>query len=297
MLNSAALASLAGAATNLADGLAEAGVGEGAASASDGFFLALLAVVQGLTEFLPISSSGHLVLSQHLFGLGHAPLALDAALHVGTLLSVVIVYRADLIELVTGLFRGRWQEPALIVLATVPVAAIGLLYEDAIESAFGDPRFAAGCLLGTAVILLLGEWGRRRSIGRPAGQAATRLTLGRALVVGLCQCLAILPGISRSGTTIAAGLLVGLEPRAAARFSFLLSIPAVGGAAVLKVPELLDGGAPNAPSPVALLGAVLLSAFVGWIALRFLLAFLGRGAFAWFSVYCAVVGGLCLVLL
>lgn len=266
-------------------------------AAGDFVVLAWLAVLQGLTEFLPISSSGHLVLAQEAFGLEHAPLALDVALHVGTLLSVLVVYGGVIVELVRGLFKGAWREPLLIVVATLPVVAIGLAFENAIEARFGDPRFAAACLVGTAAILTVGELGRRRRLARagsadddvPATGDGSRLTLGRALFVGVAQCLAILPGISRSGTTIAAGLLIGLDPKTAARLSFLLSVPAVAGAAVLKLPEAL--GAVDAPGIGALTGAILIAALVGWVCLRLLLAFLGRGAFAWFALYCAAVGG------
>ena len=254
---------------------------------------AVLAVVQGLTEFLPVSSSGHLVLTQSLMNVEAAPLAVDIALHLGTLVAVLLVYRRAIGDLLRGMLKGQFSEPLLLLVATAPVAIIGLLFKDQIEVAFGDPKVTACALIGTAVILAFGEAGRRR---HAAGQSnhvgeqevQLQLNLRQALTIGTAQCLALLPGISRSGTTIATGLLVGLPPAYAARVSFLLSIPAIAGAAVLKLPELLhaaDGGG------LTLVGAVAISAVVGWIALCFLLRFISRGAFLWFAIYCASLGG------
>lgn len=252
----------------------------------------LLAIVQGLTEFLPVSSSGHLVLTQAALDVEAAPLAVDIALHVGTLVAVLIVYRTAVLSLVKDLARGEFKETLLLGLATVPVAFVGLLFKDEIEHAFGSPRMASFALLGTAVILTLGDWGRRRNSDKVSAED-DRLTAGAALLIGTAQCLALLPGVSRSGTTIAAGLLLGLSPAYAARVSFLLSIPAIAGAAILSWPKL-DGEL--SANPVALAGAMLVAAVVGWIALRFLLRFLNRGAFVWFALYCAMLGGGYLIL-
>jgi len=243
--------------------------------------LGILAIVQGITEFLPISSDGHLVLVQIALGLKEAGLGTDVALHLGTLVSVLVVYRRDLLELLRGARRGELREPLFIVLATIPVAIVGLLVREEMHTLFQSARAAAFGLCGTAAILVVGELARRRS---PAPRES--LGLRDALLIGLAQPIALLPGVSRSGTTIAVALMLGLSSRAAARFSFLIAIPAILGAAVLEVPGVVaEGGA----SP--LLGAaVVLAGLVGFVALRALLAFLGRGAFAWFALYCLVLG-------
>ena len=250
--------------------------------------LTFLALIQGLTEFLPISSSGHLVLCQAAMGVQEPALALDVALHVGTLLAVCIVYRADLARLVLGVFRGQLGEPALLLLGTLPAGLVGLSFKSEIEGMFHDPKVAATGLFATALALLAGEWARRRRAGASPRASAGALSWRTALIVGSVQALAIVPGISRSGSTIAAGMLCGMRPKAAARFSFLLSIPAILGAAVLNVPDAMEQGLGGGVGPI--LWAAGFAGFVGWGALRVLLAFLGRGAFAWFALYCAVLG-------
>jgi len=251
--------------------------------------LLVLALVQGVTEFLPVSSDGHLVLVQNWLAAGHGSLGMDVALHLGTLAAVLVVYRADLAALVRRLLAGDAREPLLILLATLPAAAVGLGLRAQIEGLFASSRVAALGLLATAVFLLLGERARRR-----AGPAPGRpIDWREALWIGAAQALAPLPGVSRSGTTIATGLMRGIEAPAAARFSFLLSIPAVAGAVVLEVPDLVrEGGF----GPELLL-AVLVCFAVGVCALRFLIRFLGRGAFRWCAYYCLVLGTTALVLL
>lgn len=259
--------------------------------------LGVLAVVQGITEFLPISSDGHLVLAQRALGLQSPGLGIDVALHLGTLVSVLVVYRKDLAQIVRAALGGELREVLLLALATVPVAIVGLLLKSQMERLFESVRAAALGLLGTAVILVIGERARRRS--DPArhperGPPRESVTARDALLIGLVQTVAILPGVSRSGSTIATGLVVGLAPKTAARFSFLLAVPAILGAAVLEVPEALGGDQGHHLGPVV--AAAALAGVVGYGALRTVLAFLNRGAFAWFAVYCAVVGLAVLVL-
>lgn len=251
--------------------------------------LAILALLQGLTEFLPISSSGHLVLAQAAMGFEEPQLALDVALHVGTLLAVCVVYRRDLLQLLRSLAAGDGRELGLLALATLPAAVVGLAFKDALEAAFHEPRFAAGGLFATGAILLVGEAARKRGPGTSEEDAAERpMRWWHALVIGSAQALAIWPGISRSGSTIAAGMLCGLPPARAARFSFLMAIPAILGAAVLQLPDAAED--PARPELTAILWAAAFAGFVGWGALRILLAFLGRGAFAWFAAYCFALG-------
>lgn len=257
------------------------------ASAPDVLDVTLLAVLQGLTEFLPVSSSGHLVLAEHVLGLREGGLGLAVALHVGTLLSVLVVYASSVRDTLLDLLRGRPREALLLLLASAPAAVVGIGFEDWIERRFGDARGAAWGLLVTAGLLALAEWlrrarARRRMPERPIGA-------GLALAVGLSQAVAILPGVSRSGSTISTALALGAAPADAARFSFLMSLIAVGGAALLQAREL-GGEDPGSPGVLLLAWGVALSALVGYVALRLLLSFLGRGAFGWFALYCAALG-------
>lgn len=258
-------------------------------SAADPLSLALLALVQGLTEFLPVSSSGHLVLAQAWLGWREPALAVDIALHVGTLVAVVGVYRRALGELWRDLRRGRPRELALLFGASVPAGLVGVLWGDELEAFYHGLAPAGAGLCATALILALAEVRRRR------GSTTRDLPGWRgALAIGCAQALAIWPGVSRSGSTIAAGLFAGLPPRAAARFSFLLSLPAIAGAAALRLPDALDEA--RTPRPLLLLGAAALAALVGWVALRLFLRLLASGAFLGFAVYCAGLGVLALAL-
>ncbi|MFW5951953.1 MAG: undecaprenyl-diphosphate phosphatase, partial [Gemmatimonadota bacterium] len=205
------------------------------------FDAVILGLVQGLTEFLPVSSSGHLVMAQTFLGVAAPGVFLEVALHVATLLSVMIVYSRKLGELLVGTVR---REPealryvGMLVLATLPVVVIGLLFRDAIETAFDTPYVTGFMLLVTGLLLYSTTWGGHDGTH---DQPRTR----HALAMGFAQCLALLPGISRSGSTIAAGLWTDLRGERAAEFSFLMSLPAIAGAAVLQVPEVrgatLDG--------------------------------------------------------
>ena len=183
----------------------------------------LLGVLQGATEFLPISSSAHLVIAQTLLKIQHPGLMVEIVLHLGTLVSVLVYFRRDLWQLAQGsLLRGRVgaavrREVGYLGLATVPAVVVALALGDKVEAAFEDVRFSGMMLLVTTAVLVLSRWATRRE--------GARLTWGIALVIGLAQALAILPGISRSGTTIVTGLWLGLKPEAAARFSFLMAIP------------------------------------------------------------------------
>ncbi len=243
--------------------------------------LLLLALIQGISEFLPISSDGHLVLAQHFLEFAGPRLATDVALHIGTLAAVVLVFRRELLALAVQAWGGERRELGLLFLGSLPAAVVGLGLKDYIEPLFDSGRAAALGLLGTALCLWIGERARRRA-------PAPRSTLGwrDALLIGSAQALAILPGVSRSGTTIATALVRGTDAHAAARFSFLLSVPAVAGAVLLEVPALVRAG--GFGFELAL--AVLATFAIGVLALRFLLAFLGRGAFRWCACYCLAAG-------
>lgn len=243
--------------------------------------LLVLAVVQGVSEFLPISSDGHLVLTQTWLGFQGPHLAVDVALHLGTLMAVLVVFRKDLFTLLGDLQRGEWRDIGLLALGTLPAVVIGLSLQDVFERLFQSGRAAAIGLLVTAAFLAVGERARRRAVAADPEQPERPLDWKDALWIGGMQSLAILPGVSRSGTTIATALVRRVPATQGARYSFLLSIPAVAGAVVLKVPELAEGGHLGADLALAV-GAAFL---VGVLALRFLLAFLGRGAFLWCALY------------
>jgi undecaprenyl-diphosphatase len=246
--------------------------------------LLVLALIQGISEFLPISSDGHLVLAQYFLEFSGPRLAIDVALHIGTLAAVVLVFRRELLALAARARGGERRELWFLILGSLPAAIVGLGLREHIEPRFEAGRAAALGLLATAIFLWVGERARRRAA--VLGPTAARFGWRDALLIGSAQALAILPGVSRSGTTIATALVRGADAREAARYSFLLSIPAVGGAVLLEVPALVRAG----EFGVELALAVLATFVVGVLALRFLLAFLGRGAFRWCAYYCAAAG-------
>lgn len=253
----------------------------------------ILGVVQGLSEFLPISSSGHLVLAEHWFGIGSADLTFEIALHAGTLLSIFIYFRKYLWEFATDLLaRGKSPEQIaygrrellLILIGSIPAAVVGLAFKDEIETMFADPMASAIQLVITGFILL-------STLLRKQG--TRELSLFDSWWIGCAQAVAILPGISRSGATICTGLWAGVRPSRVAEFSFILSIPAIGGAMLLTLPKAWSGGHLGLPHVV---GAAV-AAITGYAALRMVFAFLRGGRFAFFGVYCIIVGALAMYLL
>jgi undecaprenyl-diphosphatase len=253
---------------------------------------ALLGLIQGLTEFLPVSSSGHLVLAQALMHVREQGILLEIVLHVGTLAAVIVALRRDLWQIARDALLALSAVPrdglralagardaGLLLLATLPAALVGLALRGAIESAFESPRATAACLVVTGLILLATRWLHARP--RPLG--------GRiALVMGLAQAVSLLPGISRSGSTVSAGLMAGAEPRQAVRFSFLMSVPAVLGSFVLGLSEGLHTTGAHA-WPSLLLG--FMTAFVaGLVAIALVMKVVERGRFYLFGFYCLVVG-------
>lgn len=246
-----------------------------------------LGILQGVAEFLPISSSGHLVIGGAVIREAtgrtvdaESDLLLNVALHVGTLFSIVWYYRADLWEL-----RRRSRTVVAIVVATLPLVAGGLFLKDLVERAFHSPLVAGCGLLVTASLLLTAH-----RLGRPA-RDVSEIGPGRALVVGLFQLVAIVPGISRSGSTISGGLLAGLRSDAAATFSFLIGAVAITGAAVLEGAKLWKHGMPEHGFSGASLALGAATSFVvGCSSLVVLRWFLARSRLHWFAAYCAAVG-------
>jgi undecaprenyl-diphosphatase len=258
----------------------------------------VLGITQGVSEFLPISSSAHLVLVPYVLTWdvnhpipGTPALGFDVALHLGTLLAVLVYFRKDLWAILTGSLRaargGRAEDDVvnarmlgLLVVATIPAAVVGFLLKDRIEDAFGEPQVVAALLLGTAALLFLADWLHDR---REHHRDIASVGLVDALVIGGMQAVAILPGISRSGSTITAGIARGLSRESAARFSFLMSIPAILGAAVVALPDLKD-----IPSWGPVIVGAIAAAIVGFISIAFLLRFVRTNRLRPFAIYCIV---------
>ncbi len=249
-------------------------------------YTALLGLVQGLTEFLPVSSSGHLVMAQSLMpGFRQPGVVFDVSLHVATLGAVLAYFWRDVTRVVGSLAPGGDREGRRLALwlaaGTVPTGLIGVLFGGPLEALFGYPRIAAAMLLVTGALLWVSE-----AVSRPR-DGLGRFGLARSLAVGTVQGLAIVPGISRSGSTIAAATLMGVRAEAAARFSFLLSVPAILGAVALQLPHV--GRIPV--SALGAYGAGMAAAFVsGLVAIRVLMGAIRAGRFRWFAVYCWAVG-------
>ncbi len=245
----------------------------------------LLGVIQGLTEFLPVSSSGHLVIGESLLGIKTPGVTFEVWLHMGTLLAVLIYFRPRIIRLVQSLWIGRdgaaerttvW---ALIV-GTLPAVVVGFTLKSAIETAFSSPHFTAAMLVVTGLILFSTVLARNRSL---------IVSPLRGLIIGLAQAVAILPGISRSGSTISAAMLIGVDPPKAAEFSFLLSIPAIAGAFLLDALSA-EGNLLPAGQVGGYLAGTAVSFVFGLLSIHYLLKIIRKGSFYLFGVYCLVVG-------
>ncbi|GAB4407000.1 MAG: undecaprenyl-diphosphate phosphatase [Anaerolineales bacterium] len=251
----------------------------------------ILGLVQGLTEFLPVSSSAHLVLVPWALGWGEPGLLFDTVLHWGTLVAVVVYFWDDLWSLVRAwvdsIARRKVDTPQawlawLILIGTIPAAVIGFLLSDFFESLFSAPVAVAAFLIGTGLILAAAETSYDRI------RKVDTLRLGDALVVGLAQAAAIAPGLSRSGLTITAGIFRGLGREAAARFSFLLSVPIILGAGLSQMAHAIASPGATAWFPLVL--GFASAAISGYLAIHFLLGFVRRRRFWPFAVYCWVVG-------
>jgi undecaprenyl-diphosphatase len=265
----------------------------------------VLGLVQGLTEFIPVSSSGHLQAIPFLLGWAPGSLAFDVALHLGTLVAVVAVFRADLWAMVRAALRPRDEHRrgarhllVMLAIASVPAALVGIAARGVITAAFEEPLVIAAFLCLTAVLLW---WSERRRVALGTTEhavddvAAVSTELDgmqwrRALGVGAAQALAIFPGVSRSGATIAAGMALGLSRGAAARFSFLMLLPITVGAALVTLPDLATaepGTLPFGPIEIAL--GVTVSAISGYLAIRFLIALVARRSLVIFARYVLVL--------
>ncbi len=248
----------------------------------------VLGLVQGLTEFLPISSSGHLVLAEEFVGYRPQGVFFEVVIHLATLLSVGIAYRARIAELFGGMVAGQgaaWRYAGLLAVASIPAAAAGLLFRDYFERTFHSPVDLGWQFLVTAALLWSTRWTAERIRGAP-------ITVGRSLLIGVGQAVAIIPAISRSGATIAAALWTGVTPAAAAEFSFLMSILVIAGTGAMELRQVPAGVDLFAPGLVAAFVAALIS---GIVAIKLLVALLRSSRFHLFAPYCAVLGVFCIV--
>jgi undecaprenyl-diphosphatase len=257
------------------------------------FHAAILGALQGFAEVLPISSSAHLILVPWLFRWPESGLTFDVALHLGTFMALALYFWRDIIEMVVSFFDAiasrRLNTPArrlpfLIIAATVPAAVIGKLFEHQVEAVFrSSPLLIAAFLVGFGLFLgLMDMLGRKRLI-------LDDIKPVTALTIGVMQCLALIPGVSRSGITITAGLMLGFTRESAARFSFLMSLPVVAGAALLKTVHLFKHGIPAGEGLPMLVG-IAVSAITGYISVAFLLRFVQKRSLAPFVWYRVVVG-------
>lgn len=261
----------------------------------------IMGLVQGLAEFLPISSSGHLEIFSKILGLnlsGADALDFDATLHIATVLSTIVVLRREFFPLCASFFTFRRDANThmvlKILLSCIPVAIVGLFFKDTIEGFFGGNLSTVGiCLLVTAALLTFAWFTRGRFIGTTA--RGRDITWADAFIIGCSQAVAVLPGLSRSGTTIATGIIIGDNRDKVARFSFLMVIIPILGEALLDLVKLAAGNAPSSSVGFLPLCVGFLTAFiVGCIACRWMLDIIRRGKLVYFAVYCLIVGILCI---
>jgi undecaprenyl-diphosphatase len=265
----------------------------------------ILGLIQGITEFLPVSSSGHLVLFQKIFGITEPALLFDTLVHCGTLAAVVVVLRRDVLNILTHLFQPL---TLYLIIATIPAVIIALLFKDFIEDAFSSGAFLGFAFLLTAALLQVSEFLFRRP-GKPRGlpgllegaglpRNQDKMNWRDALVIGALQAVAIMPGVSRSGATLSGALSRRLDRDFAARFSFLLSIPAILGALVLQIKDLAGEVPPETPAgigPLPLAAGALSAALVGFFSIRIMLKIVREKSLLGFALYTALLGTLVLV--
>ena len=251
----------------------------------------ILGIIQGLTEYLPVSSSGHLAIGANLFGMsGEENLTFTVAVHVATVLSTVVILWKEIVWIFTDIFKWKWNEgmryAVNILISMIPVAIVGLLFKDKVEAIFGSGLLVVGiCLLVTASLLAFSYWAKPRQ--------RENISPLHAFIIGIAQALAVLPGLSRSGSTIATGLLLGNKKERLAQFSFLMVIPPILGEALLDVKDMAEVGVSQAMaglSPVALAVGFLAAFISGCLACKWMINIVKKGKLIWFALYCAIVG-------
>ncbi len=260
----------------------------------------ILGIIQGLTEYLPVSSSGHLTIASNLFGIddGSKILTLNIAVHIATVLSTVVILWKEIVWIFSDLFKWKWNEGSKyavnILISMIPIGIVGLLFKDKVEEVFGSGLLVVGiCLMITATLLAFSYWAKPRQ--------RENISPLHAFIIGIAQAVAVLPGLSRSGSTIATGLILGNKKERLAQFSFLMVIPPILGEALLDAKKLISGETATAVADVAQSGATtigtipliigFLAAFiVGCIACKWMINIVKKGKLIWFAVYCAIVG-------
>ncbi|MBO4876334.1 MAG: undecaprenyl-diphosphate phosphatase [Bacteroidales bacterium] len=251
----------------------------------------ILGLIQGLTEYLPVSSSGHLAIGAKLFGLsGEENLAFTVAVHVATVLSTLVILWKEIVWLFKGFFKFKWNDEMKyivnILISMIPVAIVGFLFKDTVEEIFGSGLLVVGiCLLVTAALLAFAYFAKPRQ--------KEKISMLDAFVIGIAQAVAVLPGLSRSGSTIATGLLLGNKKEKLAQFSFLMVIPPILGEALLDVLKMFKGSADATTSSIDILPLAVgfITAFVvGCLACKWMINIVKKGKLIWFAVYCAIVG-------
>jgi len=256
----------------------------------------VLGTIQGLTEFLPVSSSGHLVIFSHLLQFRDAGLMFDVFMHFGTLLSIFVMFRKELLEMIVSPFallkgnatetnRYYWRWDLYVILASIPAAVIGLYFEDQIEQVFDSVLAALIFLFITGLMMSSIPFIKNRK---------KEITGSMSFIMGIAQAVAFLPGISRSGSSIFAGILSGGNQEKVARFSFIMSIPAVAGAVVLKAKDLIDSSLTSSEFLNIAFGTLFSFTF-GCLAIWWLLDFVKKGKIQWFGYYCLIISVLGLI--
>ena len=258
----------------------------------------ILGILQGLTEYLPVSSSGHLAIGQALFGLddGSSNLAFTVLLHVATVLSTVVILWSEIVWLFKDFFKFKWNDGTKyvvnILISMIPVAIVGFFFKDKVEAVFGSGLLVVGiCLMITAALLAFSYFAKPRQ--------KENISWWNAFVIGIAQACAVMPGLSRSGSTIATGLLLGNKKEKLAQFSFLMVIPPILGEALLDVKDMFEVGFSEAMSGISPLAAIVgfIAAFIsGCFACKWMINLVKKGKLIWFAIYCAIVGLLTIVL-
>ena len=262
----------------------------------------ILGIIQGLTEYLPISSSGHLVIAQNLFGLTNPDdiLTFTVLLHVATVLSTVVILWREIVWIFKDIFsRQSWRSynglndgtryAINIIISMIPVGIVGLLFKDKVEAFFGEGLLVVGiCLLVTAALLAFAFFAKPRQ--------RENISPIHAFVIGIAQAIAVLPGLSRSGSTIATGLLLGDKKEKLAQFSFLMVIPPILGEALLDVMKIFKGEALSTSIPAVSMVIGFVAAFVfGCIACKWMINIVKKGKLIYFAIYCAIVGAVAII--